>query len=117
MKTIANISAAILIFFGVLFIWGAFSAQGTPAWILIGVILVAIGFGLIWFASRRLAASGDDEVTYNVDLSGDVELEKFQCENCGGNLTAENVKMIAGAPWVNCPYCGASYQITEKPKW
>jgi hypothetical protein len=117
MKTIANISAAILILFGVLFVWGAFSPEGSPGWIVIGIISIGIGFGLIWFASRKLAAPGEQKVTLNIDLSGDVDLEKFQCTNCGGNLSAENVKMVAGAPWVNCPYCGASYQISEKPKW
>jgi hypothetical protein len=117
MKTIANISAAILILFGVLFILGAFSEEGSPSWILTGIVLVGIGFGLIWFAKRKLAAEGEQKVTLNIDLSGDVELEKFQCENCGGNLSADNVKMVAGAPTVNCPYCGAIYQISEKPKW
>jgi hypothetical protein len=117
MKTIANISAAILIFFGVLFIWAAFGTESRPGYILIGILTVGIGFGLIWFASRKLTAPGEQKVTLNIDLSGDVDLEKFQCTNCGGNLSAENVKMVAGAPWVNCPYCGASYQISEKPKW
>ena len=48
-KIIAYVAAAILIFFGVLFIWGAFSSQGSIGWILVGIIGVGIGFGLIWF--------------------------------------------------------------------
>ena len=39
MKIIAYIAAAILIFFGVLFIWGAFSPEGQPVWILVGANL------------------------------------------------------------------------------
>ena len=118
MKTIANIGAAILIFLGVIFIWGAFSEQGGGvSYLVIGGISVAIGFGLIWFASRKLAAPGEQKVTYNVDLSGDVSLEKFECENCGGSLSSKNVSMIAGAPTVECPYCGKVYQLSEKPKW
>jgi uncharacterized Zn-finger protein len=25
--------------------------------------------------------------------------------------------MMAGAPVVTCPYCQATYQLTEEPKW
>jgi Na+/melibiose symporter-like transporter len=118
-KIIAYIAAAILIFFGVLFIWGAFSSNPQPGWILVGLISVAIGFGLIWLASRSKATSATDgqEVTYKLDLSGDVNLESLKCKSCGGTLSAENVKMVAGAPWVTCPYCAATYQLTEEPKW
>ena len=35
----------------------------------------------------------------------------------GGALTADNIKMVAGAPMVVCPYCGTTYQLTEEPKW
>ena len=98
-KIIAYIFAAILIFFGVLFIWGSFSAQGGGGgWILIGIISVAIGFGLIWFAGRRPPAGDSTNVTLNIDLPG-------------------NVQMVAGAPVVTCPFCDSTYQLTEEPKW
>lgn len=116
-RLIAYIFAAILIFFGVLFIWGAFGAQGQLGWILVGAVTVAIGFGLIWFASRKPKAAETNNVTYKVDLSGDVNLETMKCRSCGGTLTSENVKMVAGAPVVTCPYCGTVYQLTEEPKW
>jgi hypothetical protein len=118
-RIIAYIGAAILIFFGVLFIWGAFSPQGSTAWILIGLISVAIGFGLIWFGGRSkpAAVSGSEQVTLKIDLPGDVNLDSLKCNNCGGSLSPENVKMIAGAPVVTCPYCGTTYQLTEEPKW
>jgi hypothetical protein len=115
-STIAYIAAAILIFFGVLFIWGAFSSEGSSGWILIGVITIAAGLGLIWFA-RRNALRQTVEVVQKLELSGDVDLEALTCSKCGGHLSSENVKMIAGAPVVNCPYCGSSYQLTEEPKW
>ena len=117
MKTVAYIVAAILIFFGVLFIWGAFGEEGHFSWIFVGIASAAIGLGIIWLVNRREAAAQEQKVTLDIDLSGDVDLEKFQCEQCGGNLSADNVKMIAGAPTVNCPYCGAVYQISERPKW
>ncbi|NLG97104.1 MAG: hypothetical protein GX491_07060 [Chloroflexi bacterium] len=116
-KIIAYIGAAILILFGVLFILATFGPQGQLGWILVGVLLVAIGFGLIWFASRKAKAPETHNVTYKVDLSGDVNLETMKCRSCGGTLTSENVKMVAGAPVVTCPYCGTVYQLTEEPKW
>lgn len=116
-KTIAYIGAGILLLFGVLFILATFSAQGQLGWLLVGVVLVAIAFGLIWFASRKPKVEGPTNVTYKVDLSGDVNLETMKCKSCGGALTPDNVKLVAGAPVVSCPYCGTTYQLTEEPKW
>ena len=117
-KIIAYIAAAILIFFGVLFIWGAFDPSGSLGWIPIGVISVLIGFGLIWFAARQKPASaGGENVTLKIDLPSDVNLDQFKCQSCGGALTMDNVKMVAGAPVVSCPYCNSTYQLKEEPKW
>ncbi|MDA1330400.1 MAG: hypothetical protein DWG76_05495 [Chloroflexi bacterium] len=119
MKAVAKIFAVILIFFGVLFIWGAFSTntENQIGSLITGIVTAGIGLTVIWFANRKMAEAGEQKVTLDIDLSGEVDLEKFQCEQCGGNLSAKNVRMLAGAPTVECPYCGAVYQITEKPKW
>ena len=117
-KVIANIFAAIMIFFGVLFIWATFSPDGNLAWIFIGLVSVAIGFGVIWFANRRKPIPGNGEVvSLNIDLPGDVNLDTMKCQSCGGALTMDNIKMVAGAPVVSCPYCNTTYQLTEEPKW
>lgn len=116
-KIIAYLGAGILLIFGVLFILGTFSSQGQFGWLMVGIVLVVIAFVLIWFASRKAKVTGPENVTYKVDLSGDVNLETIKCRSCGGTLTAENVKMVAGAPVVTCPYCGTTYQLTEEPKW
>lgn len=119
-RIIAYLAAAVLLFFGVLFIWGAFSPQATGAaggWILLGLLQVGIAFVLIWLASRRRAAAGQAEIVQKIELSGDINLESLSCRNCGGALTAENIKMVAGAPVVSCPYCNTSYQLAEEPKW
>jgi len=119
LRIIAYIAAAILIFFGVLFIWGAFSPEGSPAWIAIGLISVGIGFGLIWLGSRFKPSptAGEQNVTLNIDLPADVNLDTLKCQSCGGALTTDDITMVAGAPVVNCPYCGTTYQLTEEPKW
>jgi hypothetical protein len=118
-KVIAYIAAAILIFFGVLFIWGAFGAQGQIGWIPVGIVSVLIGFGLIWLAGRRSAASGEagQNVTLKIDLPANVNLDSLKCKSCGGALTMDNIKMVNGAPVVTCPYCNTTYQLTEDPKW
>ena len=116
MKTIAYIAAAIFIFFGVLFLWGAFSPNGSPGWIVIGVISVAIGFGLIWFAGRQ-KASTTNQVTLKVDLPANVKMDQMTCRSCGAPLPPEAIELVAGAPVVKCPHCGTTYQLTEEPKW
>jgi len=118
MKIIAYIGAAILIFFGVIFIWGA-GAEGAGGWTWVcgGGLSVLFGFGLIWFASRKPKVEGDTNVTFKVDLPAQTKIEAMSCKNCGGTLKAENIKMLAGAPTVECPYCGTTYQLTEEPKW
>ena len=118
-KIIVYIFAAILIFFGVLFIWATFSPQGQIGWLVVGVISVAIGFGVIWFAGRikPASATGDNQVTLNIDLPGDVNLDQMKCQSCGGVLTMDAITMVAGSPVVSCPYCNTTYQLTEEPKW
>jgi len=117
-RLIAYIAAAIFIFFGVLFVWGAFSPQGSIGWIVIGVISVLIGFGLIWLGGRSKAAqTSAQNVTVKIDLPGDVNLDTLKCKSCGGALSPEHISMVAGAPVVSCPYCKTTYQLTEEPKW
>jgi len=119
-KIIAYTFAAILIFFGVLFVWATFSPDGQIGWLVVGVISVGIGFGLIWFAGRKITSdtkTQGDNITLKLDLPGDVNLDSMKCKSCGGVLTMDAIKMVAGAPVVSCPYCNTTYQLTEEPKW
>lgn len=121
-KIIAFVAAALFLFFGAMFMLAATSTQAEAsgsglAWFIIGVVFVLIAFGLIFFAARRRAQPATGEIVQKIDLSGQMNLEKLTCRNCGGALTADNIKMVAGAPVVSCPYCSTSYQLTEEPKW
>ena len=115
-KIIGYIAAAILIFFGILFIWGAFSAEGESGWIIIGLVTVGVGFGIIAFVRSREPKPAQ-EIIQKIDLSGDINVEKLKCRECGAELEQESVTVRAGAVFVSCPYCGSDYQIVEEPKW
>ena len=115
-KIIGYIVAAIAIFFGVIFVWGAFSPEGQPAWIIVGIISAMIGFGIIWFVGKKMV-SDDEEVTVKIDLTGDIDLDTLTCKSCGGHLSSEHTSLQQGALVVDCPFCGTNYQITEQPKW
>ncbi|MBN2044735.1 MAG: hypothetical protein JW757_06935 [Anaerolineales bacterium] len=121
LKIVGYIFAAILILFGVLFILAAFGETWNLGWAVIGAILLIVGFGILLAVSLLLkkadSASNQHQTTLEVNLPGDVNVERFKCADCGAQLTMDNVKMVAGAPMVECPYCDAAYQLTEDPKW
>jgi hypothetical protein len=85
--------------------------------IVIGVIALVFGIILIVLAARKTKQETAQNVTYKVDLPGDTKIEEMKCRSCGGSLTADNIKLVNGAPMVNCPFCGTVYQLTEEPKW
>jgi uncharacterized membrane protein len=118
-RIIAFISAAIFIIFAFLFILGAFSPEGKPGWIIVGIIGLVIGFVLIFLGIKLQPPQkpGEQVVNLQVDLPGDVNMETIKCKSCGGPLTSDDIKMVAGAPVVECPHCSTTYQLTEEPKW
>ncbi len=130
-KTLLYIGAGILLLigvclfgYGILSVIGSTSAQGSSTWFsfgigfsVVGVVFIAGGIGLIVFAVRQKGAGGGDNITYKIDLPSQTKVEQMKCRSCGGALKADNVKMIAGAPTVECPFCGTTYQLTEEPKW
>lgn len=124
-SVILFILAAIFVIFGFLFILGSGSSQGQASWVgtgiilmIIGFVLVAAAFGAIWLSHRKAAGQGDDKnVTYKIDLPGNVNMDVIKCKSCGGTITQNDIQMVAGAPVVTCPYCHTTYQLTEEPKW
>ena len=134
MRLLSNIGAAILfiiaviaIVLGFLFVLGSSSPTGSASWLGTGVFIM--GFGIVCvvgaivliFVSRRKAKQealeAQQNMTVNVDLPGQMKIETMKCQSCGGDLTSDNIKLIAGAPVVSCPFCGTTYQLTEEPKW
>jgi len=119
-KIIGYIVAGILLFFGVLWLLSAFSAETTsPAGrLVVGGLLVVIGLGLI-FLVRMREPKPKQEITIHqhLDIGGDVDMEALKCESCGAQLDKSAISIVEGAAIVSCPYCGATYQIVEEPKW
>ena len=130
-KTLLSIGAGILFLiglcfvgYGVLNVVGSTAPTGSSSWLqyglgfgCVGALFLAGGAGLVYAAVRGQKTEVTQQVTMKVDLPGDTEMSQMNCRNCGGALKPENVKMIAGAPVVECPYCGTTYQLTEEPKW
>ena len=85
--------------------------------VLVGVIALMAGIVMIVIAARKTKSETAQNVTLKVDLPGDTKIEEMKCKSCGGTLTAENIKLVNGAPMVTCPYCNSVYQLTEEPKW
>jgi hypothetical protein len=85
--------------------------------VVLGVIALVAGIVMIVFAARKTKSDTAQNVTLKVDLPGETKIEEMKCKSCGGTLTADNIKLVNGAPMVTCPYCNSVYQLTEEPKW
>jgi hypothetical protein len=114
-KIILFILAAGFLVFSFLFILGSSNDVNLfPT----GIILAGLGFVLIFLATRiKTEPDQPDIVNVNVDLPGNVSMDTIKCKSCGGALAPKDIKLVAGAPVVTCPYCGTTYQLTEEPKW
>jgi hypothetical protein len=100
---------------GLLFVIAA--GQGnTMVRLIIGLVCWLAAGSLIYLA--RLQPIQQTHIhKMELDLSGDVSLQGMECKQCGAALGSESILVEAGAVFVNCSYCGASYQTEEAPKW
>jgi len=106
---------------GFILLGAAGGAQGVTGigsgGIVIGAIALVAGIALVVIAARKTKQETAQNITLKVDLPGETKIEQVKCRSCGGTLTADNIKLVNGAPMVNCPYCNTVYQLTEEPKW
>jgi hypothetical protein len=127
---IAAIIAAIL---GFVFIVGSPASPGM-AWfwagsgiclLIVSVLLVVIAAVVLIKAYRdankepksREPGGSQTTIVQQIDLPGDLSLEKMKCQSCGATLSKDSITTRAGAVVIDCPYCGTSYEIEEEPKW
>ena len=113
MKIVTYLLAAILAALGFIFLIGAQDSLVRP---LIGVVLL-VAAGAVVYLFRAKPQVTQNTVVQQIDLSGDVNLETMKCKVCGAPLAKDSLEVKAGAIFVACAHCGASYQIEEEPKW
>jgi len=84
----------------------------------VGIIGLVAGFLCIYFGAKlgAKAEKATQNVTLKVDLPGNVSMDTIKCEACGAPLSADDIKMVNGAPVVTCHSCGTTYQLTEQPE-
>ncbi len=115
MRALGYILAGLLALLGILFVVAAAASGLWPRYV-VGGVLLASGLVLVAILRARVPAR-KVEVTRRIEIGGDASLEKLACTSCGGALDETSVTLKAGAVFVSCPYCSASYQIEEAPRW
>jgi len=111
---LGGIAAAILFFFSVIFALAA-SVAATTSRLATSVILFIIGLAIIvgiYYITRK-----PKTVIQQLEISGQMKAAQIKCPNCGGSINADQIKIVSGVPYVKCPYCGTTFEVTEEPKW
>ncbi len=122
MKAIAILGAiavAIIFFFAIIFALAS-SYQGIPTQtaqtrLVSSVLLFIIGIAVIvgiYFLTRK-----PKTVIQRLEVSGQMKGAAIKCPNCSASINANEIKIVSGVPYVKCPYCGTTFEVTEEPKW
>lgn len=108
-----------LLILGVIFIVGSTHPEeaNPTGTVCTGAVMIIIGLGLGILVRFRHKKEKEVKIIQQVELTGDLNLEKLKCQQCGAPLDKDSIEVKAGAITVHCPFCGASYQISEEPKW
>lgn len=113
MKLAAYVIAAIVGGLGLLFIVGA---QGMPARLVVGGVLLVAGVALV--AAVRLRPSiVEHRVVQRVDIAGPVKLERLACPQCGAGVDHSALRSEHGVAILTCPFCHSTHQLQEDVKW
>jgi predicted Zn finger-like uncharacterized protein len=113
------IAAAVLFFFAVIFALAS-SAQGIPVQtaqtrLVSSGLLFIIGLAVIvgiYYVTRK-----PKTVIQRLEVSGQMQAAAIKCPNCSASIDANEIKIVSGVPYVKCPYCGTTFEVTEEPKW
>jgi predicted Zn finger-like uncharacterized protein len=111
---LGGVAVAILFFFAVIFAIAA-SVQATTARLATSGILFIIGLAII--VGIYYTTLKPKTVIQRLEVSGEMKAAAIKCPNCGGSINADQIKINAGVPYVKCPYCGTTFEVTEEPKW
>ena len=116
---LAGIAVTVLFFFAVIFALAS-SAQGIPVQtsqtrLVTSGFLLIIGLAVIagiYYATRK-----PKTVIQRLEVSGEMKGAAIKCPNCSASINADQIKIVSGVPYVKCPYCGTTFEVTEEPKW
>jgi DNA-directed RNA polymerase subunit RPC12/RpoP len=113
------IAVAVLFFFAVIFALASsastVTAQSAQTRLLISGMLFIIGIAIIvgiYYTTRK-----PKTVIQRLEVSGQMKAVSIKCPNCSASIDANSIKIISGAPYATCPYCGTTFEVTEEPKW
>jgi len=116
---LGGVAAAVLFFFAVIFAlassYSGLTAQAAQSRLLAAVILFIVGLAIIvgiYYTTRK-----PKTVIQQLEVSGEMKAAQIKCPNCGGSINADQIKIVEGVPYVKCPYCGTTFEVTEEPKW
>ena len=108
-----------MFFFAVIFAlassYSGLTAQAAQSRLLAAVILFIVGLAIIvgiYYTTRK-----PKTVIQQLEVSGEMKAAQIKCPNCGGSINADQIKIVEGVPYVKCPYCGTTFEVTEEPKW
>ena len=113
MKAVSYIMAALVGGLGLIFVVGS---QGMAARLVVGGMLMATACVLVAVVNLRPVVQ-KRTFEQRLHLSGEVLLADLKCKQCAGALSNDAALVKAGAVFIDCPYCGASYQLHEEVKW
>ncbi|TRO48503.1 hypothetical protein E2P60_00920 [Candidatus Bathyarchaeota archaeon] len=106
------IAVAVVFFFAVIFALAA-SYQATR--LVTSGLLFVIGIAIIvgiYYTTRK-----PKTVIQRLEVSGQMKAASINCPNCGASVDPNQIKLVSGVPYVTCPYCGTTFEVTEEPKW
>jgi uncharacterized Zn-finger protein len=113
------IAVAVLFFFAVIFALASsastVTAQSAQTRLLISGMLFIIGIAIIvgiYYTTRK-----PKTVIQRLEVSGQMKAVSIKCPNCSASIDANSIKIVSGAPYATCPYCGTTFEVTEEPKW
>jgi predicted Zn finger-like uncharacterized protein len=113
------IAAGVLFFFAVIFAlassYQGLTAQTAQTRLITSTFLFIIGVAIIvgiYFVTRK-----PKTVIQRLEVSGQMKGAAIKCPNCSASIDANQIKIVSGVPYVKCPYCGTTFEVTEEPKW
>ena len=111
---LGGIAVAVVFFFAVIFALAS-SVAATTARLATSGILFIIGLAIIvgiYYTTRK-----PKTVIQRLEISGQMKGAPIKCPNCSASIDANQIQIISGVPYVKCPYCGTTFEVTEEPKW